>query len=109
MMRNYFDVAFDRPKENEFAVSDDDSDESDGKTTGKVQHLPRRILRSTAELSSKHEKSQEVLDKCYAKKRALAKKKKVRHWQDDVDSFLAPPPEVQEVEELPTESPLTHL
>ena len=66
----YSEVAFDPPKENEFAVSDEDSDKSDGETTGKVEHLPRRILRSTAELSSKHEEAQEVPDKCYSKKRA---------------------------------------
>ena len=34
----YYDIAFDSLKEDKLAVSDEDSDGSDGGTTGEIQH-----------------------------------------------------------------------
>ena len=41
------------PEKDAFAASDKDSDGSDGEAVGMIEHLPRSILRSTAEIHSK--------------------------------------------------------
>ena len=46
------DVAFIPPVEQAAAETDEDSDLSDAETTGNVAHLPRRILRSHAGIST---------------------------------------------------------
>ena len=46
------------PAEDAFAASDEDSDGSDGEAVGMIEHLPRSILRSTAEIHSKKDSLQ---------------------------------------------------
>ena len=62
----YYDIAFDSLKEDKLAVSDEDSDGSDGGATGEIQHWTRRVLRSKTELCSKHEDLPPIPDKSYA-------------------------------------------
>ena len=46
-----YNVVIMPPEEDGFAASDEDSDGSDGEAGGMIDHLPRRILRSTGEIN----------------------------------------------------------
>ena len=52
-------VAFFPPQDQAFAVSDEDSDLSDAEAEGDVTHSPRRLLRSSGELTSTGSKEPE--------------------------------------------------
>ena len=106
-------VAFFPPVENAYAVTDEDSDLSDGETVGDITHLPRRILRSTGTIIT--EKDSESSEQCSTSKPTKAKsdaksgrkKKKLRNWDNSTPNFLIQAPNFEkEMPEIPTESPL---
>ena len=89
-------------------VSDEGSDVSDGEVEGDINHLPRRVLRSSGELNcrKKEELIQQIPDPKTVEKSNSKKKRKLREWKNLAPQFkLLPPVDEEDMERDPL-SPL---
>ena len=89
-------------------VSDEDSDGSDGEVEGDINHLPRRVLRSSGELNcrKKEELIQQIPDPKTVEKSNSKRKRKLREWKNLAPQFkLLPPVDEKDMERDPL-SPL---
>ena len=114
-----YNVVIMPPEEDGFAASDEDSDGSVGEAEGMIEDLPRRILRSTGEINSKKDspKSHESIDALLPDNSVASgsscnvpkKKKKLRHWLQQIPNFLISTPVEREEDKNDITSPLDYF
>ena len=73
-----------------------------------ITHLPRRLLRSSRELTSTGSKEPESAESSTANTRKSKKKRKIRNWKKCPPKFVVPMPLEEELDDIHSFSPLEY-